>query len=187
MYKILSTLFKSKTLSKKDEHGNEVPIGFYDLDSRLQSAFFKNIIIAFVVIIISIILSIWLKTLLLLMLGVIISITMILDTVIKIENCINDKVVEINGIYSPPDEDLSFIESLGNFAKKAVIKSDGINQLYIKSKEKNGIDVIVSAPSRFKADVGNEITLFAPKASIYFKTDNIMVINKVYYIEVTRL
>ena len=175
--KIVSKIYKGR-----GEYANAT---FFDIDDIMQSRFMNTIILWFVFVFVSLILTIVTLNPYILLFGLLFGIIGIAAVSIKIDNYLNGKVIKVVGEYF----DSNLPSAKNKITKKLEREKDFFTDksFYVRIITKDEQIIKLPVPRAFKAQKGNQITAYVTENRAYFDDDDTYIIQDSYYVYVSRV
>lgn len=176
LIKILNKIYKGR--------GEYSEFHFMDIDENLRDRFFNSILFAFIIMAVSIIISIPLFNPYFALFGLLFAALSIINTSIKIDNFLNGKITKIVGTYYDSNLPTAKRKITQKLEKEKDFFTD--KAFYVQVVTANDIYVKIPVPRNFPARKGSEITAFVNEAKGYYDDNDVFIAQDCYYAYISK-
>lgn len=174
--------FIGKIYKGRGEYANAT---FFDIDEVMQSKFLNSLILWLIFIFLSVVIAILTLNPYIVLFGLLIGVSGVMLTSVKIDNYLNGKVFKIVGDYY--DSNLPTAKNI--ITKKLEKEKDFITDkaFYVRiSRKEDGSIFQIPVPRSFNAKKGNEITAYITESRGFYDDDDTYIVRDCYYAYVSK-
>lgn len=176
LIKLLNKIYKGR--------GEYSEFSFMDIDENIRDRFFNSILFAFIVLLVTIVVSIPLLNPYFALFGLLFAALSVINTSIKIDNFLNGKITKIVGTYYDSNLPTAKRKITQKLEKEKDFFID--KAFYVQVITADDIYVKIPVPRSFPARKSSEITAFVNEAKGYYDDNDVFIAQDCYHVYISK-